>query len=625
MLVSVNFAAPYFLTYLSYMPSMALGNTLLLFASYLNILISCSCVPYFPEKLLHDPTVIVHSSVVAALAEVQRNLTALCASTTRDGLSFAVVSAQDHILTSRGTESGSGILKNNETGLYSEDSNVVTSDSIFRIISVSKSFALSTTLIVENILRDHANSGNPGLTLDMPVRFLLPKFNLPQNDWNDGGSEITLRLLASHTAGISRESYSTRFNMVLSTGKADAATIGSEWAAASADQVISEIATSNLMFAPGQRAAYSNAGYALLGAAVASHYNNVTASDLSWSQIVTEELLTPLNMTHSFFGRVPQDLIPDIGVPGGDSWVDLIVGSGYDPAAGMWSSASDLAMYLYSIWLQPEPTLITRFQRRHVLKPAYVLQDGKQQVGAGWEIQTLTLSTRFSRFEKSYSIFGKSGDGGGWHSWIDVVPSLGYGIIILSQQSGLANSSSISPTQLRDSVHDILAPAFAEALAARMMERFAGMYDHAQDTGFTMDQVSTPAPYTPTYAKVQVEDQILYLRELVINGTSALEAVDRLSWEVGTQPRYFSTPRGVVLEPAEGSGETAQFGPGAQVWRMIVPGLAECDWFDFDGYKDTDGWPLSKVVLVEREDGVDLHYPPFDVVMTRLETGDTDG
>jgi hypothetical protein len=62
---------------------------------------------------------------------------------------------------------------------------------------------------------------------------------------------------------------------------------------------------------------------------------------------------------------------------------------------------------------------------------------------------------------------------------------------------------------------------------------------------------------------------------------------------------YFSTPQGVVLEPAEGAGETAQFGPGAQVWRMLFPGLESCYWFDFDGYQDREIWPVSKLALVE--------------------------
>ncbi|KAJ4373326.1 hypothetical protein N0V83_003620 [Neocucurbitaria cava] len=445
----------------------------------------------------------------------------------------------------------------NETGLYPDEDNKVTSDSIFRIMSVSKNIAMASALVIENQARLNSSNYHSLLTMNTPVRLLLPAFGLPEKDWDDGGSEITLAMLASHTAGIPRESYSTGFNMILSTGKADAQTIGAEWAGASPEDVIEGIKRSNLMFAPGQRAAYSNAGISVLASAVVAYYNNATNTDLSWSQLAAEEILVPLNMTHSFFGTVPQDLQFDIGVPGGENWADLILGLGYDPAAGMW-----------------------------VLKPAATLPDGKQLVGPGWEIEILSLSTSSNtslESTKTYNIYGKSGDGGGWHSWIDTIPNLGYGIVVLSQQSGLTDYVSISPTGIRDIVHDILAPAFAEALSARVAERFAGNYTQGQDTGLLSDQVTHNTSYFPTYAKLEVEDQILYLRDLVVNGTSALEAVDRLSWTEDAEPRYFSTPQGVVLEPSEGAGEAAEFGEGAQVWRMNFPGLETCDWFDFDG------------------------------------------
>ncbi|KAF2024341.1 beta-lactamase/transpeptidase-like protein [Setomelanomma holmii] len=509
----------------------------------------------------------------------------------------------------------------NETEIATGSDNLVNSDSIFRIMSVSKNIAMTSVLVMSCL---PAQSSCPGMTLHTPVRLLLPDFTLPEADWNDGGSEITLGMLASHTAGIPRESYSTGFNMVLSTGKADAITIGAAWASATAEDVIEAIARGKLMFAPGQRAAYSNAGISILGSAVAAWYTNVTGEKISWSRLATQEVLDPLNMTHSFFGIVPQDLEPFIGIPGGENWADLIVGEGYNPAAGMWSSANDLSNYLHKLWLSPTPDLITPYRRRRSLKPVATLPDGKQQVGPGWEIQLLTLNTTTNTSvdsSKTYSIFGKSGDGGGWHSWIDVIPNLGYGIVVLSQESGLEDYEGLSPTAIRDTVHEILAPAFAEVLASRMQERFAGTYTMGQDTGLLTDQVkTTDTTNATTYAVLEVEDQILYLRSLVVNGTSALEAVDRLSWTSDTGPRYFSTDQGVVLEPAEGAAENAEFGDGAQVWRLISPGLQTCDWFDFDGYKDTRGWPLSKVVLIEHKDSVQLRYPPFDVVVSRSDT-----
>ncbi|KAH7081058.1 beta-lactamase/transpeptidase-like protein [Paraphoma chrysanthemicola] len=590
-------------------------------ASHVSVFTSCffaaaiaACVPDFPEKLLADAAVLRHRSVVAALGEVEQTLSDLFVNTTRDGLSFAIV----HASTPGSVYTFSnGTLKMNETDLPATSSNIITNDSIFRIMSVSKNIAMTTALVLTCLPKHHSC---PGLTLHTPVRQLLSDFTLPEADWNDGGSEITLGMLASHTAGIPRESYSTGFNMVLSTGKADSVTIGAAWASATSEDVLEAIAKERLMFAPGQRAAYSNAGISILGSAVAAYYNNVTGSDLTWSQLATEQLLQPLGMIHSFFGPVPQSLESFIGVPGRENWADLIIGEGYNPAAGMWSSANDLAKYLHSIWLSPIPDLITRYQRRRSLKPVATLPDGKQHVGPGWEIQLLTLNTTANASldsTKTYSIFGKSGDGGGWHSWIDVIPNLGYGIVVLSQEAGLDDYVGISPTAIRDTVHEILAPAFAEALASTMLQRFAGTYHMGEDTGLLTDQVSHNVINTTTYAVLEVEDQILYLRSLVVNGSSALEAVDRLSWTSDTGPRYFSTEQGVVLEPAEGAAENAEFGEGAQVWRLIFPGLETCDWFDFDGYKDIRGWPLSKVVLIERKGRVELRYPPFDVVVSR--------
>ncbi|KAH7406772.1 beta-lactamase/transpeptidase-like protein [Phaeosphaeria sp. MPI-PUGE-AT-0046c] len=505
----------------------------------------------------------------------------------------------------------------NETGTDSDSGNVVTSDSCFRIMSVSKNFAMASALVVSNLAQQ---SNSLALSMDTHVRQVLPDFSLHEQDWQDGGSEITLGMLASHTSGISRESYSTGFNLLLATGKADLATIGAGWAGATAKNVIEATAARRLMFAPGERAAYSNAGISILASSIAAHYNNISNSSLPWSSITTQELLAPLNMTHSFFGTIPQDLEPYIGIPGGNSWADLLIGEGYNPAAGMWSAANDLAKYLHYLWLSPTPKLITKYQRRRSLKAVATLPDGVQQVGPGWEIELLKLNTSTNASidsEKTYSIFGKSGDGGGWHSWIDVIPNLGYGIVILTQNANLDDYVGLSTAALRTTVHDILAPAFAEALAARSAERFAGTYTAGKDTGLLTDVVNVTTSNTTTYARLEVEDQILYIRELVVNGTNALEAIDRLSWVGDTGRRLLSTPQGAPMFPAEGAAENAEFGEGVQVWRFLFPGLEVCDWFDFDGYADTRGWPLVKVVLVENENGVELRYPPFDIVVSR--------
>jgi CubicO group peptidase (beta-lactamase class C family) len=220
---------------------------------------------------------------------------------------------------------------------YRDDS--ITSDSIFRIMSVYKNLAMSSALVVSNL---QTQTGHLRLGLDTPLRMVLPEFRLPERDWNDGGSEITLGMLASHTSGVPREIYSTGFNMILSTSKGDNPTIGAESASVTAQEMVSRMATTKLMFAPGQRAAYSNVGPALIGVAAAAYYNNISNTSLSWGEITTKQVLKPLDMTHSFLGHIPQPLEPFIAISGGgDTWADLLVGEGYNPAAGIWSSTND--------------------------------------------------------------------------------------------------------------------------------------------------------------------------------------------------------------------------------------------------------------------------------------------
>lgn len=141
----------------------------------------------------------------------------------------------------------------NETSSYSTE-NSITSDSVLRINSISKNFAVFSALAIENLAKACDNVSKE-FNLDTRVREVLPQFRLPEKDWNDGGQDITLRMLASHSSGLPREGYSTDFNMVLATGKANAETIGAKWASATPESVIEHVAKTNLMFAPGRRAA----------------------------------------------------------------------------------------------------------------------------------------------------------------------------------------------------------------------------------------------------------------------------------------------------------------------------------------------------------------------------------
>jgi hypothetical protein len=157
------------------------------------------------------------------------------------------------------------------------------------------------------------------------------------------------------------------------------------------------------------------------------------------------------------------------------------------------------------------------------------------------------------------------------------------GLVILSQTAGLEGYDMLYPATLYGDVQDILIPAFAEALAAQVEEKYAGTYGNGQDTGIITDVVSSTGYNTSTYARLEVQDQVLYMRELVVNGSSALEAIDKLSWLDDVGARYFSRLAGVALEPAGGASELAEFGDGAQVFRMTGAAEELCNWYDYDG------------------------------------------
>jgi hypothetical protein len=75
------------------------SSKILLLASCVTAGVSAACVPDYPERLLADPAVLQHPSIIAALDTVEQALSTLYINTTRDALSFAVVSVSKCLLT----------------------------------------------------------------------------------------------------------------------------------------------------------------------------------------------------------------------------------------------------------------------------------------------------------------------------------------------------------------------------------------------------------------------------------------------------------------------------------------------------------------------------------------------
>ncbi len=134
----------------------------------------------------------------------------------------------------------------------------------FRIASLTKQFTAAAILLLE----EHGK-----IRLDDPVKVYVP--DAPAT-WDD----VTIFRLLTHTSGI--PDY-TRFSNFRSLQRSPA----------TAEQIMSWFRDKPLEFRPGERFAYSNSGYILLG------YLIEKLSGRSYAQFVTENILAPLGMNDS--------------------------------------------------------------------------------------------------------------------------------------------------------------------------------------------------------------------------------------------------------------------------------------------------------------------------------------
>jgi CubicO group peptidase (beta-lactamase class C family)/D-alanyl-D-alanine dipeptidase len=196
------------------------------------------------------------------------------------------------------------------------DSVPASAETIHRVGSVSKLFTdLAIMQLVERGVLD----------LDAPVTRYLPDFT-PENPF---GGEITLRHLMSHRAGLVREPPAGHY--FDSSGTSLAATVAS-------------LTPTRLVFAPGERVKYSNAGIAVVGRVLEATQGKPFGAYLD------SALLSPLGMRRSAFERRP-DLAPrtaDALMWGYDgrrsaapTW-EL----GMAPAGSMYTPVLDLARFL---------------------------------------------------------------------------------------------------------------------------------------------------------------------------------------------------------------------------------------------------------------------------------------
>ncbi|PQJ20605.1 serine hydrolase [Tenacibaculum sp. SG-28] len=213
-----------------------------------------------------------------------------------------------------------------DTVLVSEFYGNADAKTIYRIGSISKSFAGFLMLQLQQ---------EGKLDVNDPVEKYLPEIRFLKG--YNKYTPITLKQLATHTAGLDRESRSSDKNVRF--GKI------SEWE----NNLIKAIPETSFRSKPGERFRYSNIGFAILGLTLSR------IADKPYIDLVQDKIFKPLEMKNTFF-KVPEGQKENLatGMAGGPT-AELNYERpkrehdevGYRiPNGGIYATSSDMAKFM---------------------------------------------------------------------------------------------------------------------------------------------------------------------------------------------------------------------------------------------------------------------------------------
>lgn len=213
----------------------------------------------------------------------------------------------------------------------------------YRIGSVSKLFTdIAVMQYVEQGILD----------LDAPVATYLPDFK-PHNPYN---IPITLRMLMSHSSGLVREPPQGNYF---------------DPEAPSLASTVESLNKTGLVYEPGSKVQYSNAGIAVVGRVLEKMAGEPFAS------VLNKKLLKPLAMTHSAFTPDKHVLanLPEAYMQSyhGDRTVAPTFELGIAPAGSMYSTMDDLALFIGGL-LKKGEGINGRFLKEETLSQMWTAQ-----------------------------------------------------------------------------------------------------------------------------------------------------------------------------------------------------------------------------------------------------------
>lgn len=252
---------------------------------------------------------------------------------------------------------------------------LVTKDTVFRLASVSKTFASAAIeLLIENGL----------LHWDTSIQSLLEHVQFKNSSY---GQNITLKNLISHTTGLVPHAYTHLIE-----------------ANVPYDDIIYRLREVDFVCEPGQCYTYQNIAFNLVGDVVQA----VTGQ--SYETFVIEQIFAPLGMKHASFG-LPSLAGDNYAIPHiwkDEQWLPVEITEHYytvAPAAGANASIADMGQWLLA-QLGHRPDVLSHqalddlHNKRIQLKPHqahYVKKEplGDVYYGAGWRVFDFGLNKNF--------------------------------------------------------------------------------------------------------------------------------------------------------------------------------------------------------------------------------------
>ena len=279
-------------------------------------------------------------------------------------------------------------------------------DTLYSICSISKLF----TSIAVMQLRDAGK-----LDLDESIGDSVPWF-ASLTDAHPGDEPISIRRVLTHSAGLPRESDSPYW--------------APDFDFPTTEQIRERLPSQQTLYPSGRYFQYSNLGMAMLGEVVASR------SGRPWAEVVLEDILAPLGMDNTFTsvpdahatGRLAAGFSARRGSPDRER-LTLFDVEGIGPAAGMASSANDLAAFArWQLRLRAEEgdqvlksSTLREMQRVHWVDP-----DWKTTWGLGFSV--------VNRDDMTWARHG--GGCPGYYTEFAVLPKEELGIVVLTNAIG---------------------------------------------------------------------------------------------------------------------------------------------------------------------------------------------